>query len=112
VYVNGDKTVKSKSKFNDEYLNIIKTMGNRQREDRRKRILEWATVAGPPHAEVLLRDSPSHFGRIGFWRVPGGLIRIMSHKNGEFDPSERIEITDREIKAIISASKHSVIEEE
>ena len=96
----------------DEWIDVIAKLCEKSRKDRKKRISKWAALAGPPHAEVLLGDDPKHMDKIGFWRVPGGLIRVRASFNGKFDPAERIEITDQEIEAIISAFKHPVIKEE
>lgn len=70
-----------------------------------KRISDWADIAGPPHSEASLGNN-----RIGFWRVNGGLIRIRASRKGEFDPGGGIEITDKEIEAIMDAYKHPVVE--
>lgn len=85
------------------WLGAIADMGEREREARADRISRWAAAAGPPHAELMLGDDPEYTDRIGFWRSAGGVIRIRASRRGEFDPAERTEITDAEVKAIASA---------
>lgn len=86
------------------WLGFAAELGEREREARADRISRWADTAGPPHAEITLRDDPEHTDRIGFWRVTGGVMRIRaSGRRGEFDPAKGIDITDAEAKAIASA---------
>lgn len=92
-------------------IGVIAELGKRDRQDRKTRIEQWAKLAGIPHTEVTLGDDPKYMDRIGFWRVPGGILRIQSSRKGEFDPAERTEITTQEIGAIIDAFEHPVITE-
>lgn len=101
------KKINRKAKDTTEsWLGVIAKIGDMSRRDRANRISTWAKEAGPPHAEIMLGDDPDYMERIGFWQVPGGVIRIRASKRGEFDPAERTDITDDEVKAIAEASLH------
>lgn len=86
------------------WFGAIAGIAEREREARADRISSWAANAGPPHAEVTLGNDPEYSDRVGFWRVSGGVIRIRASKKGEFDPAERIDITDAEASAIATAA--------
>lgn len=86
------------------WLNGMTEIFKRETENRIRRISTWAKTAGPPHAEITLGDDPDYMDRIGFWRVPGGVIRIRASMKGEFDPAERTDITEEEVQAIMDAS--------
>jgi len=88
------------------WLGVMDKIHLAERQDRVARISRWAEVGGPPHAEVMLGDDPEYMEKIGFWRVPGGVIRIRAFKNGDFDPAERTEISDEEARAIAIAFAH------
>lgn len=96
----------------DGWSGVMDGIFERSREDRSARISEWATLAGPPHAEVLIGDDPECMERVGFWRVPGGIIRIRANRKGEFDPAERTDITAQEAKAIADAMGHPAVTSE
>lgn len=92
---------KKEQTSDDGWINVVAALCDKNREDRKKRIAEWITLAGPPHAEIFLGDDPQYMDRIGFWRVCGGIVRIRASKKGDFDPAEGTEIATQEIKAII-----------
>ena len=107
-----DKTVDCEHDEDTEgWLSVAAKLSEQSHKNREKRITEWATLAGPPHAEVFLGDDPQYVDRIGFWRVRGGLIRIRASRRGEFDPAVRTEFTTKEINAITDAFGHPVIKE-
>jgi len=91
------------------WINCIKELGEQEREKRKTQIKNWAESAGPPHATITLGDDPEYLEKIGFWRIDSGIVRICANKTGEFDPAERTEITDKEIKAIMNAFGHCSI---
>lgn len=88
------------------WIGVIAELHRAEREARAGRISRWAAAAGPPHAEIMLGDDPEYMDRIGFWRVPGGVVRIRASKKGEFDPAERENISDEEARAIAAAFEH------
>lgn len=89
------------------WLDTISQLGDLRRKDRATRIAEWASAAGLPHAKVLLGEEP-YVEKVGFWRVPSGILRIRADAKGNFDPAERTEITTEEIDAIARASMHEL----
>lgn len=89
----------------DGWLQTIHCISEKAHETRVTRIATWASTAGEPHAEAQLDDGI----RVGFWKLPGGLIRIRASKRGDFDPAEGVIIEDREVLAIIAANGHSAV---
>lgn len=85
------------------WMGVMEEFHLTEQKARADRISRWAAAAGAPHAEIMLGDDPEYMERIGFWRVPGGVVRIRASKKGEFDPAERECISDKEAEAVAAA---------